>query len=432
MPLKPTTLDKIDRLAASMLPGHAIRRAARTDLAITDDGYARADRLRGSVIAAQVEPVPAAQVETSDGTPASVAADLGTQLLDMAELMVEQSVSVVDSASINLTQTFNGTNQEITAAAIFGSSAGTVAEGNHTHASGGISDFTEAAQDAVGGMIADTSSINLTYTDATPELKAEAIFGTSAGTVAEGNHTHTSAGITDFTEAAQDAVGGALLDTSSIDLTYNDGSNQISAAAIFGTSAGTVAEGSHLHDARYLAVRRPNARTGRTYGSRSSYGGTRTTPAALIVNTLQGGPISFPTDTPIDQLGLTITVAAAAGKLLRLMLYDEAADGAPGVKLEDSGSLAADPGAVPATVTYTVSRTLTAGRIYHLYVVSDGTPTVETSAGGVAVYGYDSAGDVANSRNSANKAHTYAAGPDPFGTPTTFGTAVPHVTVRVA
>jgi hypothetical protein len=49
----------------------------------------------------------------------------------------------------------------------------------------------EMAQDAIGAMIADTPSINLTYTDATPELKADAIFGTSAGTVAEGNHTHT-------------------------------------------------------------------------------------------------------------------------------------------------------------------------------------------------------------------------------------------------
>jgi hypothetical protein len=35
----------------------------------------------------------------------------------------------------------------------------------------------ERAQDAIGAMIADTSSVNLTYTDATPELKAEVIPG---------------------------------------------------------------------------------------------------------------------------------------------------------------------------------------------------------------------------------------------------------------
>ncbi len=38
-----------------------------------------------------------------------------------------------------------------------------------------ITDFTEAAQDAVAAMTIDTSSINFTYTDATPELKAEIV-----------------------------------------------------------------------------------------------------------------------------------------------------------------------------------------------------------------------------------------------------------------
>jgi hypothetical protein len=48
-------------------------------------------------------------------------------------------------------------------------------------------------------MIADTTSINLTYTDGTPELKADAIFGTSAGTVAEGDHTHAGVAVSDDT-----------------------------------------------------------------------------------------------------------------------------------------------------------------------------------------------------------------------------------------
>ncbi len=42
----------------------------------------------------------------------------------------------------------------------------------------------------------------------------------------------TSSSVTDLTEAAQDAVGAALLDTTSIDLTYNDASNQISATVL--------------------------------------------------------------------------------------------------------------------------------------------------------------------------------------------------------
>lgn len=36
-----------------------------------------------------------------------------------------------------------------------------------------ISDFDEAAQDAVGAMLADTATIDFTYTDETPELKAD-------------------------------------------------------------------------------------------------------------------------------------------------------------------------------------------------------------------------------------------------------------------
>ena len=38
-----------------------------------------------------------------------------------------------------------------------------------------VTDFSEAAQDAVGGMLAGTATVNLTYTDATPELKADVI-----------------------------------------------------------------------------------------------------------------------------------------------------------------------------------------------------------------------------------------------------------------
>lgn len=52
----------------------------------------------------------------------------------------------------------------------------------------------EQAQDAVGTILADTASINLTYTDATPEIKADAIFGSTSGTVAEGDHTHAATG----------------------------------------------------------------------------------------------------------------------------------------------------------------------------------------------------------------------------------------------
>jgi hypothetical protein len=45
--------------------------------------------------------------------------------------------------------------------------------GTITHQS--VSDFDEAAQDAVGAALADSDTVNLTYTDATPEIKADVI-----------------------------------------------------------------------------------------------------------------------------------------------------------------------------------------------------------------------------------------------------------------
>lgn len=43
------------------------------------------------------------------------------------------------------------------------------------------------------------------------------------------SHGHTSGDISDFTEAAQDAIGSALTDSSDIDFTYTDGSNSLTA-----------------------------------------------------------------------------------------------------------------------------------------------------------------------------------------------------------
>lgn len=44
-------------------------------------------------------------------------------------------------------------------------------------------DVEEAAQDAVGGILADTNSIDFTYTDETPEIKADLKISASPGDV---------------------------------------------------------------------------------------------------------------------------------------------------------------------------------------------------------------------------------------------------------
>jgi hypothetical protein len=122
--------------------------------------------------------------------------------------------------------------------------------------SGGFTD--EMAQDAVGTMLANTVTVNLTYVDATPSLTADVndnsitfakmqdistarILGRStagtgdveqlsAGTGISISGGQVSSTITQYTdENAQDAVGIILTDTSTIDYTYDDTTPTITA-----------------------------------------------------------------------------------------------------------------------------------------------------------------------------------------------------------
>lgn len=103
---------------------------------------------------------------------------------------------------------------------------------------------------------------------------------TITGNGTEGNPYIINGNASYSDEQAQDAVGGILTDTNSIDLTYNDTSNQITADvkrqnttsinltvdsgglkadANFGSTSGTIAEGNHFH--------LPNVATGNISGS---------------------------------------------------------------------------------------------------------------------------------------------------------------------
>jgi len=113
----------------------------------------------------------------------------------------------------------------------------------------------ELAQDAVGGILTDTATIDLTYNDGSNQITADVIQSaldhTLISNIGTNSHaaidTHiadtsihysqasisiTASQVSDFNEAAQDAVGAILTDTSSVDLTYNDGSNQITATVL--------------------------------------------------------------------------------------------------------------------------------------------------------------------------------------------------------
>lgn len=123
----------------------------------------------------------------------------GDQLVFKTIAVAGQSNVVADTTSDTLTLAA-GSNVTITTDAM--TDTITIA------ASTGTTYTDENAQDAVGAMVANTSSINLTYTDATPELKADANFGSTAGTVCQGNDSRLS-----DSRAPTGSAGGDLTGT---------------------------------------------------------------------------------------------------------------------------------------------------------------------------------------------------------------------------
>lgn len=103
---------------------------------------------------------------------------------------------------------------------------------NHTGTQGSatISDFNEAAMDAVAAMLAGGTLISLSYNDTGDVLTVSTtatVNDTDANLKNRANHTGTqlSTTISDFAEAVQDVVGAFAAAGSGIALVYNDPSN---------------------------------------------------------------------------------------------------------------------------------------------------------------------------------------------------------------
>jgi hypothetical protein len=77
--------------------------------------------------------------------------------------------------------------------------AETAARGDHTHG-GGATYTNEEAQDAVGTILVDTATIDLTYSDATPAITAAVVAG-SIGTTQLANDAVTYAKLQNVTDA---------------------------------------------------------------------------------------------------------------------------------------------------------------------------------------------------------------------------------------
>jgi hypothetical protein len=222
---------------------------------------------------------------------------------------------LTDTATVDFT--YNDAANTITAAVLDSptlqgqNGAYYLSRANHTgtQLSSTISDFTEASQDSVGAMVANTSTANVTYTDATPELKVDVVDSptlqgnNSAYHLSRANHTgtQTASTISDFTEAAQDAIGGALTDTATVDLTYDDAGNTISAAVLDSPTLQGQNSAYHLSRANHTGTQLASTISDFNEAAQDAVGGILTDTATLDFtyddagNTISAAVLDSPT-----------------------------------------------------------------------------------------------------------------------------------------
>jgi prefoldin subunit 5 len=146
------------------------------------------------------------------------------------------------------------------------------------------------------------------------------------------------------------------------------------------------------------------------------HGGQTTAPnstqtLALAANTLYVIPFAVGDTATFVRIGIDVTTADA-GKIARLGIYGWV-DGAPGARVLDAGAVSAGSTGIKEI---TINQALGAG-MYGLALVTDGAPTIRAnSVAPIATFATGTATPgIADYRMS--RAFTYAALPDPWGTP---------------
>jgi hypothetical protein len=166
------------------------------------------------------------QYALADGSRGDFAATTHThtasQITDFGEAVDDRLAGLV-IAGTNVTVSYDD------AAGTFTINANTA--GSHTHTTTDITDFAEGVDDRVAALVVAGTGLSKTYDDAAGTLTL------SISSVP--SHSHTAANITDFSEAVDDRVAALLVAGTNVTLFYDD------AADTFTISANSA--GSHTH-----------------------------------------------------------------------------------------------------------------------------------------------------------------------------------------
>lgn len=166
------------------------------------------------------------------------------------------------------------------------------------------------------------------------------------------------------------------------------------------------------------------------YAAARHYTGEGVTPAAvgtlaLVANTLYATAAVFRKYTVWTKIAVNITVAAAAGKLVRLGIY-ALKNGIPTTLVFDAGTILADATGVREI---TLSHALPPG-MYAMAVLSDGTPTVTAGSMAANFAGTIGASGFGVSDQLMISSATFGALPSTFGAVTYTTGVCPVITMR--
>lgn len=239
-------------------------------------------------------------------------------------------------------------------------SAGTVV----TLGAGGGGSYTdEEAQDAVGGILVDGTTVDLTYNDGTPSITAEVTAGSLTNShinasaaialsklavdpLARANHTGTQAGTT--VDAATTSVRGT------VELATPAEARTGSSPSVVLTAEGGAAAAIDWSTPMAVGSYYPTS-------ANSSIN-------PLTVDRVYYVPISFRRACTLDRIGFTGLTAAVPSSVARLGIYTDT-DGRPGALVVDAGTVSTAAGLSAKEIV--ISQAVDRGR-YWLACVSQG------------------------------------------------------------